>query len=43
MLIVDVSAVKAKQNNLLPECGQPIDMGVTIESEYFLTSMNDEA
>jgi hypothetical protein len=31
MLIVDTSAVKlpgeAKQNNLAPECGQPIDAG----------------
>jgi hypothetical protein len=31
MLIVDMSAVKlpseAKQNNLPPECGQPIDAG----------------
>jgi hypothetical protein len=31
MLIVDVSAAKlageAKQNNLPPECGQPIDAG----------------
>jgi hypothetical protein len=30
MLIVDVSAFKlpeAKQNNLPPECGQPIDAG----------------
>jgi hypothetical protein len=31
MLIVDVSEVKlpgeAKQNNLPPECGQPIDAG----------------
>jgi hypothetical protein len=31
MLIIDLSAVKlpgkAKQNNLPPECGQPIDMG----------------
>jgi hypothetical protein len=33
MLIVDTSAVKlpgeAKQNNLPPECGQPIDVGET--------------
>jgi hypothetical protein len=31
MLIVDMSAIKlpgeAKQNNLPPECGQPIDTG----------------
>jgi hypothetical protein len=33
MLIVDMSAVKlpgeAKQNDLPPECGQPIDAGET--------------
>jgi hypothetical protein len=34
MLIVDMNAVKlpseAKQNNLPPECGQPIDVGDTV-------------
>jgi hypothetical protein len=33
MLIIDVSKVKlpveAKQNNLPPDCGQPIDVGET--------------
>jgi hypothetical protein len=39
MLIIDMSAVnlpgEAKQNNLPPECGQPIDVGGSVI--FFLT------
>jgi hypothetical protein len=44
MLTIDVSEVKlpgeAKQNNLPPECGQPIDDGGSMLSNFPLVSQN---